>query len=203
MFKRVWNSKPFVAVRTVSDVYGIFTMLAAIGGSAIVPAAILGVIAFLGNASWPLVGLIGIVGYVLALLAILFLLPRMPTIKNRVKDKELKQSCCGLSEELFVFVEERALNDPQEEFESALMDPSVEDASGQLQNATRYTQETETQYKIRFEREVERLLDASERRGWSSAEERKKLAPRWWGLEPTENWMRRTAQHLENICRNA
>lgn len=203
MFEWVWNSKPFVAVRTVSDVYGIVAMLAAIGGSAIVPAAILGTIAFLGNASWPLVGLIGVVGYALALAAILFLLPRMPTVKKQVKDKELKQRCCESSEELFAFVEERALNDPQEEFESALMDPSVQDASGQLQNASRYTQETEAQYKKRFEREVERLLDASERRGWSSAEERKRLEPRWWGLEPPENWMRRTAQHLENVCRNA
>src|SRR5215211_1620592 len=141
MFKRAWDSKPVMAVRAVAEVYGIYVMLAAIGGSAIVPAVIVGAIAFLGNAPWPFVALIGVVGYVLAIGASLFLLPRLPLVRKQVKDKELRQQCCEVAEKLFAFLEERAPDHPQKKFEAAMLDPSVEDTSGHLQDAVRYNTE--------------------------------------------------------------
>ncbi len=198
MFKRAWDSKLVMAVRAASEVYGFASMLVAIGGTAIVPAAIVGAIAFLGNAPWPLVALIGIGGYVIAFVAVLFLLPRMPQVQKQVKEKELRRQCCELSEELVAFLAERAPDHPQKKFESAIMDPSEEDASGHLQDAMRYNQETEDQYNEQFGREVERLLDALERRGWSDPEKRKRLGNQWWVLP--DDWIQRIAQHLQRVA---
>jgi hypothetical protein len=178
--------------------------------SPIVPAAVVGGIAFLGSVSWPTVALIGVGGYVLAFLGMLFLLPRVPPVRKRVKDKELKKSCCVMAERLFAFVDEREKRDPQKRLESLMAstpEGSPEDhqraIGDSMQEATRYTQETKDLYGERFEREVERLLDALERRGWSSAEARKDLKARWWGMEVPHDRIRCVAQHLENVCHNA
>lgn len=206
MFKRVWNSKPIVAVRTVSDVYGIVTMLAAIGGSAIVPAAIFGVIAFLGNASWPFVGLIGIAGYVLALLAILFLLPRMPVVKKQVKDKELKPRFFQLSESLLEFANERDEKAPPEatpQLQGGLINALVEAVSDpQNQERVDYEDETKRQYGERYGSRAGVLLDVAEAREWIKPEERQRLEGNvkgtftWQG--PT-TYIREMAQQLERF----
>lgn len=174
------------------------------------PAAFFGAIAFLGNASWPLVALIGIGGYALAFVGFLFLLPRMPVVRKQVKDKEVRRQCCELAETLFAFADERAKRDPQKRLDSLIMsapEGSPEEHQQQIRDCTQeaasYTQQTEDQYSERFARDVERLLDASERREWSSAEARKNLKARWWSIEPPHDRIKRVAQYLENVCHNA
>lgn len=126
--------------------------------------------------------------------------------ESRPEDEELRRRCCDLSEKLFEYFNERARQHPQVTMGPLGINPSVTDPearkrSGQeyFQETVRHNQETKSQYDEQFGREVARLLDALERREWSSPEERKKLEGFW--VSPDER-VQRIAQHLDNICHN-
>ena len=197
-----------MAVRVASEIHGIVGMLLAIGSSAIVPATIAGLIAVVGNASWPLVTLIGVSGYVLAFMGMLFLLPLTPAIKKRVKDKELKQHYFQLSESLLQFADERDENAPPNvtpQFNGGLIGAILQAASDpQNQERTAYEDETRNQYSKRYGSRVGELLDVAEERGWIHSEERRRLEEdikATFRLQEPTAYIREVAQHLERFGR--